>query len=230
MDASFRMRVGSASEQLSAELALAIVPYLQHAMGRRLAPIQLTLEPYADSCPFSDVRTWDWPSSRDRLRQLAREGLNLLILSERFLNWDTPAEVMNDDLYRFEDELTRLGMAVLSIEAYPPDHLAGMLSRFGGVREWFGAEMEEILVEMVDGYRAETLCFPYGALPYLLLDPQQTSLRDNHLQVFVGFQPWQYEHVLSRWPAPEFPMQNMLAGISGQRFPKTGAIPIKLKI
>ena len=121
-------------------------------------------------------------------------------------------------------------MAVLAIEAYSPEHLAWMLSRFGSVREWFGAEMEEILVEMVDGYRTGSLCFPYGGLPYLLLDPQQTSLRDNHLQVFVGFQPWQHEHVLSRWPAPEFPMQNMLAGISGQRFPKTGAIPIKLKI
>lgn len=198
MDASFRMRVGSASEQLSAAFSFAVVPYLVRAMGRQLAPIQLTTLPYAESCPFSDVLTWDWPSSIERLRKLAREGLNLLILSERFLEWDTPAEVMNDDLYRFEDELTRLGMAVLSVEAYPPDHLAGMLSRFGDVREWFGAEMEEILVEMVDGYRTEALCFPSGALPYLLLDPQQTSLRDNHLQLFVGFQPWQYERVLRR--------------------------------
>ena len=117
MDASFRMRVGSGSEKLSGELALAIVPYLERAVGRRLAPIQLTLEPYADSGSFSDVRAWDWPSSRDRLRQLVKEGVNLLILSEHFLNWDTPAEVMNDDLYCFEDELARLSMAVLAIEA-----------------------------------------------------------------------------------------------------------------
>ena len=64
-----------------------------------------------------------------------------------------------------------------------------MLSHFGSVREWFGAEIEVILAAMVDGYRTGSLCFPYGGLPYLLLEPQQTSLRDNHLQVFVGFQP-----------------------------------------
>jgi len=232
MNTSFRVRVGSRSERLSTEFALAILPHLQRATGHRLAPIQITPEPYVDGCPFSDVRSWDWPSSSERLRELAKGGLNLLILSERSLDWDTPAEVMNDDLHRFEDDLARLGLVVISIETYSENHLPGMLSRFRGVPEWFGAGIEEVLVEMLEGYSHESLSLPYGGLPYFLLDPQQASLPlpDDHLQAFVGFQLCQYERALRRWPIAQFPMENVLAGINGQLFPKTGAIPVDLKM
>lgn len=229
MDASIRVRVGSRSERFSAEFAFNLLTRLEGAIGHRLTPIQITTEPYVPGCTFSDVRTWDWPSSTERLRRLAKEGADLVILSSSFLDWDTPAEYMNDDLYRFEDELNKLGITVISIEAYSQDDRSWMIERFRGVHEWFGAEIEEILLEMVAGYRTGTLCFPYGALPYFLLNPVRTSLPAEHLRAFVGFQPWQYGRIPRRWPTPTFPMENMLAGIDGQPLPKTGAIPIELK-
>ena len=71
------------------------------------------------------------------------------------------------------------------------------------------AGVVEILEEMLRDYVTETLMWPYGSLPYLLLEPglgdERVSCEDC-VRAWVGFQPWQYGRVLSRWPVSEFPM------------------------
>jgi len=231
MNESFRMRIGSCSEKLSADLAFAILPHLQHVSGQELVPIQITLEQYRTDCHFSDVRSWNWPSSIENLRELARKGTNLLLLSEHFLDWDTPAEAINDDLDRFEDELAAEGISVISIEAYLEDQKTRMYKKFEKVKRWHEAMVKHILTKMIDGFMTETLCCPYGALPYILLDPKTTDMCQNdrkHFRALVGFQPWQYEKVLKRWPTPEFPLKHEISKLKWKPVPETGAVPMSI--
>jgi len=231
MNESFRMRIGSCSERLSADLAFAILPHLQRVSGQELAPIQITLEQYRNDCHFSDVRSWNWPSSIENLRKLAGKGSNLLLLSQHFLDWDTPAEVINDDLGRFEDELAAESISVISIEAYFENQQAEMCAKFGDVQRWHEATVKHILTEMLDGFMTETLCCPYGVLPYILLDPETTDMRQNdrkHFRALVGFQPWQYEKVLKRWPTPEFPLKHEISKLKWKPVPGTGAVPMNV--
>jgi hypothetical protein len=227
MPDTFRMRIGSCSEGISARYAFDILPVLACVTGKQLSPVQIMREQHTDLCPFVDVKTWDWPTSINRLRELVWTGANIVILSNDFLDWNTPADAINNDLYRFEDELSALGVSVLSVESYSDKQQTEMPNFFSKVTQWHTASLNNIVREMLDGFKTETLCCPYGYLPYLLIDPDeavQSEALKQHFRALVGFQPWQYDRILQRWPTPEFPLKHW------RPIPQKGAIPMEVEL
>ena len=181
-----------------------------------------------------DARILGWDSAIGSLRSASREGVNTIILSDEFQDWQTPHDAINEDLDRFENTLEALSIDVLSLESFSEKQRSEFPERFDKVRKWHEAGVAEILEEMLRDYVTETLVWPYGNLPYFLLDPvlgdERVSCEDC-VRAWVGFQPWQYERVLSRWPVSEFPMRHVTASVRGRPVPENwGALPMVVRM
>jgi len=232
MKESFRMRIGSCSEKLSSDFAFAILPYLEHVSGQEFNPSQITLEQYRTDCRFLDVRSWSWPSSIENLRELVKKDSNVIVLSQHFLDWETQSELFNDEMDGFEEELEAKGVSVITIEAYSKEQEANRSAQFDKVNIWHKATINRVLTEMLDGYLTESLCLPYGAIPYIQLHPEMKDMGHTdgkRFRALVGFQPWQYEKVLSRWPIQQFPLIHEIGKLKWEPVSETGSIPMSIR-
>ena len=174
-----------------------------------------------------------WRSAFSLLDELPGRGINTLILSEKFLTWDNPSAFINDDLKHFEEKLGTLNLTVITVERYSDGQRQTMPAKFKNTENWHWASLSEIFPLMVNGYKNETLCCPYGNLPYFLIGPQQNSIEfqsANGIPALVGFQPWQYEKVLNRWPTSTYPLQHAIGRINGEPVAQTGSIPMRVCI
>ncbi len=232
MTSSFQMKIAACSEAVAVGWAYAAVPFISAALDRDLKVHQITQKKHAEKYPFTDINSLDWPSSIAFLHKLAEKGVNLLILSDGFLNWDTPREFINEDLDRFEAELDSLNFSVICVDGYSDDLDVQVVDAFSRVNDWTIAELGEVIAEMVNGHRPESLCLPPGMLPYILVDPREVEGKpglESTIKALVGFQPWQYEHVCSRWPTPSFPFSHWLPNpANGGASQDTGPIPMAI--
>ncbi len=211
-----------------------LLPALEHVRGRAVRAAQFTVGRCCETLPFADVRALDWELAIDRLEAASREGVNTILLSEEFQNWNTTNGAINEDLASFEDTLEVLSVDVLSLESFSDKQMGEFPERFDRVSGWHEAAIVDVLKEMLRDHVVETLVWPYGNLPYILLDPKLDESRVNSkdcVRAWVGFQPWQYERVLSRWPVSEFPMKHVTARVQGRAAPENlGAVPLALRM
>lgn len=234
MSMSFRIRIGASSERVSGGFILRLLPVLGKVRSRTVSTVQLMAERLTNDLPFIDVRALDWKSAADYLKSASGEGANVILLSEKFLDWRTPHEAINEDLERFESASAAASVDIVLLESFSDRQREELPSRFDEIPEWHKATVADVLQEMVKDYITETLVWPYGNLPYILLDPELDDCelgRRNLVRGWVGFQPWQYERVLSRWPVLEFPMKHVTGRVQGRAVPENlGAVPFLLEL
>ena len=229
---SFRVRVGSVSETMSARFAIRLLPEIGPIRGRTAAPVGLTVAQYLKKIPFTAVRSLNWVTALDHLRAVADKGANTIILSEKYLDWYTPWDVINKDLSIFEDTLQALSIDVVLAERFAERQRAELPQRFANVKTWHEASIADVLQAMWRGYEPSSLVCPYGNLPYFLLDPAfDGAAGETEVRAWVGFQPWQCEQVLSRWPVTRFPMKHNASMVQGKPVPEHwGTIPLLLRL
>jgi len=232
MTEAFRLRIASSSEKTSTDFVPIVLSYLESLQNIRYNAIQLCPEQWNNQFPFEDVRNLDWASSIEKIKTLAKQGFNLIILSERYLDWNTNNKCINDDQKLLDETLESLNMAVISVETFlEEDYEQWLSSIFSRPQEFYKIDIREILQFMLDGFKAYSLLLPYGVLPYFKLHPDFKNYFQNNPEVIkslVGFQHWQYKKFLKRYPNVTFVTEHMTGRLDGKPVARTGAVPVIL--
>lgn len=208
-----KIRISAESESSACIFVQRMLLYLERITGQQITAAAICSEVVANVLAgtvgkFVPIEDWRFPEASTNVVKLAEEGINLVILSEKFTEWATEKENINEDLESFEKALFETGMTVIQVETH--DNYAQL---FGHSNQWPAINFETLLSLMVDDYSDDSLVHPWGALPYFIVEsiPLEELETSRSIKVLAGFQPWTYARNSTEFYPVKFPFIHWLS-------------------
>lgn len=208
-----KVRVSAANEQLACIFVDRMLPYLEKAIGTPVVTAaicsEVAVKPLIDSIrSFVPIDSWCFSEASENFAKLANQGINLIVLSETFCEWETEGETIANNLESFESSLEAYGMTIIGIEKYDGTYAP----MFDNPKQWQPISIESILSLMVEDYMDASLILPWGMLPYFIIEPVQPEELETlpSIKVMVGFQPQIYARINTEYLPEKFPFVHWL--------------------
>ena len=226
-----KLRVVSISEEKPTLFAFYLLASLEREQGRKINPISITQYRFIAEMDFIPVYDWNWEKAITNIQYLSKQGKNTIILSDRFLEWQTQNEYINDDLRVFETEIRSSGLNVINVESYLIGDTREKQKQFKDIKSWGRIHIKEVIKIMQTDYIDQALVLPYGVLPYFQLKPDE-SIEDryNPVHAFIGFQPWSHDALSLSLEQDEYPFIHNVGMLKGEPVAPYGPVPFIVSI